>query len=63
MTVRQALGAFGAQAMIAGLSRFTKTTFLTYGIGLLPFSCSTTGSMSSIRSSPGSACSTPSVTW
>jgi len=36
-----ALGAFGAQAMIAGLfaalSRFTKTTFLTYGIGLLPF--------------------------
>jgi hypothetical protein len=36
-----ALGAFGAQAMIAGLfaafSRFTRTTFLAYGIGLLPF--------------------------
>jgi len=36
-----AVGAFGAQAMIAGLfaafSRFTRTTFLAYGIGLLPF--------------------------
>ena len=36
-----ALGAFGAQAMIAGLfaafSRFTRATFLAYGIGLLPF--------------------------
>lgn len=36
-----AVGAFGAQAMIAGLfaafSRFTKTTFLAYGIALLPF--------------------------
>ncbi|GAA0643457.1 hypothetical protein [Brevundimonas lenta] len=32
---------FGAQAMISGLfaafSKFTKTTFLAYGIGLLPF--------------------------
>ena len=32
---------FGAQALIAGLfaltSRFTRTTFLVYGIGLLPF--------------------------
>ena len=32
---------FGAQAMIAGLfaafSRFTRTTFLAFGIGLLPF--------------------------
>ena len=36
-----ALGAFGAQACIAGLfaafARFTKATFLAYGIGLLPF--------------------------
>ena len=36
-----ALGAFGAQAMIAGVfaafSRFTRTTFLAYGIALLPF--------------------------
>ena len=36
-----ALGAFGAQACIAGLfaafSRFTRATFLAYGIGLLPF--------------------------
>lgn len=36
-----AIGCFGAQAMIAGLfaafSRFTSTTFLAYGIGLLPF--------------------------
>jgi type IV secretory pathway TrbD component len=35
------MGAFGAQAMIAGLfaafSKFTRTTFLAYGIGLLPF--------------------------
>lgn len=35
------VGAFGAQALIAGLfaafSRFTRTTFLAYGIGLLPF--------------------------
>ena len=35
------VGAFGAQALIAGLfaafSRFTKTTFLAYGIALLPF--------------------------
>ena len=35
------VGCFGAQAMIAGLfaaySRFTATTFLAYGIGLLPF--------------------------
>lgn len=35
------VGAFGAQALIAGLfaafSRFTKTTFLAYGLGLLPF--------------------------
>lgn len=35
------MGAFGAQALIAGLfaafSRFSKTTFLAYGIGLLPF--------------------------
>jgi type IV secretory pathway TrbD component len=35
------MGAFGAQAMIAGLfaafSRFVKATFLAYGIGLLPF--------------------------
>ena len=40
-TALLALGAFGAQAMIAGLfaafSRFTKATFLAYGIGLLPF--------------------------
>jgi hypothetical protein len=40
-TALLALGAFGAQAMIAGLfaafSRFTRTTFLAYGIGLLPF--------------------------
>jgi len=36
-----ALGAFGAQAMIAGVfaafSRFTRTTFLAYGLALLPF--------------------------
>ena len=36
-----ALGAFGAQALIAGLfaafSRFTQATFLAYGIGLIPF--------------------------
>ena len=35
------LGCFGAQAMLAGLfaffSRFTRTTFLAYGIALLPF--------------------------
>jgi hypothetical protein len=35
------VGAFGAQALIAGLfaafSRFTRATFLAYGIGLLPF--------------------------
>jgi hypothetical protein len=35
------VGAFGAQALIAGLfaafSRFTKATFLAYGLGLLPF--------------------------
>jgi hypothetical protein len=35
------VGAFGAQALIAGtfaaFSRFTKATFLAYGIGLLPF--------------------------
>ena len=40
-TALLALGAFGAQAMIAGLfaafSRFTRATFLAYGIGLLPF--------------------------
>ena len=36
-----AIGCFGAQAMISGLfaafSRFTRTTFLAYGIALLPF--------------------------
>ena len=36
-----ALGALGAQALIAGLfaafSRFTRATFLAYGIGLIPF--------------------------
>ena len=35
------MGCFGAQAMLAGLfaffSRFTRTTFLAYGIALLPF--------------------------
>lgn len=35
------VGAFGAQAMIAGTfaatSRFTRLTFLIYGVGLLPF--------------------------
>ena len=35
------MGAFGAQALIAGLfaafSRFTRATFLAYGVGLLPF--------------------------
>ncbi|HEX5776253.1 MAG TPA: hypothetical protein VFX95_06195 [Caulobacteraceae bacterium] len=35
------VGAFGAQALIAGLfaafSRFTKATFLAYGVALLPF--------------------------
>lgn len=35
------IGAFGAQALIAGLfaalSRFERRTFLAYGIGLLPF--------------------------
>lgn len=35
------MGCFGAQALIAGLfaatSRFTRLTFLAYGIGLLPF--------------------------
>ena len=35
------VGAFGAQALIAGtfaaFSRFTKATFLAYGVGLLPF--------------------------
>jgi len=40
-TALLALGAFGAQAIIAGLfaafSRFTRATFLAYGIGLLPF--------------------------
>jgi hypothetical protein len=38
---RVLVGCFGAQAMISGLfaavSRFTRTTFLAYGIGLLPF--------------------------
>ena len=36
-----AVACFGAQAMISGLfaafSRFTRTTFLAYGIALLPF--------------------------
>lgn len=36
-----AIGCFGAQAMISGLfaafSRFTRATFLAYGIALLPF--------------------------
>ena len=35
------IGCFGAQAVLSGLfaafSRFTKTTFLVYGIALLPF--------------------------
>ena len=35
------VGCFGSQALISGLfagfSRFTRTTFLAYGIGLLPF--------------------------
>lgn len=35
------IGCFGAQAMISGLfaafSRFTQTTFLAYGIALIPF--------------------------
>jgi hypothetical protein len=35
------IGCFGAQAILAGLfatfSRFTRTTFLAYGIALLPF--------------------------
>ena len=35
------VGAFGAQALIAGLfaafARFTRATFLAYGIALLPF--------------------------
>jgi len=35
------VGCFGSQALIAGLfaafSQFTRTTFLAYGIGLLPF--------------------------
>lgn len=35
------IGAFGAQALIAGLfaafSRFERRTFLAYGVGLLPF--------------------------
>ena len=39
--VQVLIGAFGAQALIAGLfaafSRFEQRTFLAYGIGLLPF--------------------------
>lgn len=35
------MGCFGAQAMLAGIfalfSRFTATTFLAYGVALLPF--------------------------
>ena len=35
------IGCFGAQAVLAGLfaafSRFTRTTFLAYGLALLPF--------------------------
>ena len=35
------IGCFGAQAMLSGLfawfSRFTRTTFLVYGLALLPF--------------------------
>ena len=35
------IGCFGAQAVLAGLfawfSRFTRTTFLVYGVALLPF--------------------------
>jgi len=35
------IGCFGAQAVLSGLfaafSRFTKTTFLIYGVALLPF--------------------------
>lgn len=35
------MGCFGAQAVVAGLfaatARFTRTTFLAYGIALLPF--------------------------
>ncbi len=37
------IGCFGAQAMLAGLfawfSRFTRATFVAYGIALLPFFC------------------------
>jgi hypothetical protein len=39
--VQVLIGAFGAQALIAGLfaafSRFERRTFLAYGLGLLPF--------------------------
>jgi hypothetical protein len=39
--VNFSVACFGAQAMISGLfasfSRFTKTTFIAYGLGLLPF--------------------------
>ncbi|MBL0923404.1 MAG: hypothetical protein IBJ12_02920 [Sphingomonadaceae bacterium] len=41
MPMRVAIGAFGAQACLAGLfvwfSVFTRTTYLAYGLALLPF--------------------------
>jgi len=40
-TVLLAIGCFGAQAMLAGVfaafSRFTRTTFVAFGIAVLPF--------------------------
>ena len=40
-TTKLFIGCFGAQAILSGLfaafSRFTRTTFLVYGIALLPF--------------------------
>ncbi|HEV2568502.1 hypothetical protein [Sphingomonas sp.] len=47
------IGAFGAQALIAGLfatfSDFRKRTFLAYGVALLPFLSSTGTSISKSR--------------
>ncbi len=60
------IGCFGAQAVLSGLfvafSRFTKTTFLTYAIALVPFFGSITGSCSSYRCSMAGSRSTSSQT-
>lgn len=60
------LGAFGAQAVLAGLfaafSQFTRRTFAAVGMAILPFSLSPGGSVPSCRCSTNSFCSMRSAT-